>query len=346
MAKYRPVDQRVWSDRRFLALSDDGRLLWLFLLTCPSSTPIPGLILGGDAALAEQLGWTAERFRKGFQEVFREGFKVARESRIVWLKNGLKYQPAGGPNAMKCWAGSWDDIPEGPLKREIWEALRTACKSWSVLFGKLFPEPLLDSLENPLPNPSGRGSTHEHEHEHEHEQEREHARAIPQSTELTPAPSPRPPQSFAARDLAAAHERGHLAEATWQRLSELRVSHAAKLKLAGILPLPTIAPSNHPRGFRELLERIREEGDLAREACDHVLRVLDDQARDSKSIEWLDEKAFTSGAWNKARSTPLSKRKPAAAAPERPAPIAPENRAGPDDFAAARAVLGIAKEPA
>ena len=343
MAKYRPVDQRVWSDRRFLALSDDGRLLWLFLLTCPSSTPIPGVILGGDAALAEQLGWAVERFREGFRDLLSNGFKVAREGRIVWLRNGLKYQPPAGPNAVKCWAGSWDDIPEGALKRSIWEALRIVCKTWSVLFVKLFPEPLREGSGNPYPNPLARGSEHEHEHEHEHDPEEKnlslaHAHAIPPS----PLPSTTPAQSFADRDLAQARARGDLALAVWKRLSDLRLEHAAKLRLSGVLPFPAIAPSSNPRGFRELLDRIREEGDAAREVCDHVLRVLDAQARDTKSIEWLDEKAFLAGAWNKARSTPLAKRKPPAAAPPVLAPIA--DLAGPDEFAAARAALGIGEE--
>ena len=152
---------------------------------------------------------------------------------------------------------------------------------------------------------------------------------------LSEAPAPTRPNSLARgnsfeAESARHRAKGHLAEATWQRLSELRESHATKLRLSGVLPFPVVHPGNQPRGFRELLERIREEGERAHDVCDHVLRVLDDQARDTKSIEWLDEKAFLAGPWNKARSTPLSKRKPPAAAqPSDPLPVStltPEER--------------------
>lgn len=154
------------------------------------------------------------------------------------------------------------------------------------------------------------------------------AHAIPPSTEPTPLPSTTPAQSFAERDLAKLRERGALAEATWLRLSAMREKHATKLRLAGSLPFPLIHPGNHPRGFRELLERIREEGDNAHTACDHVLAVLDKQAADTRSIEWLAEKAFLAGPWEKARNTVLKQRKPAAAAPPT-TPIVPV--ASPDE---------------
>jgi len=170
MANWRPVDVRVWNDRKFLAGSDDARLLWLFLLTCPS-LPIPGVVVGGDAALAEQLGWTPERLRERFQELSRNGLRVRRESRIVWLPNALKYQPPANPNMVKGWAKKWDDVPEGSLKPELWEALKIACKSWSILFAKLFAKPSVDGSPNGFANGSGNGFTHEHQHEHQHEHE-------------------------------------------------------------------------------------------------------------------------------------------------------------------------------
>ena len=169
------------------------------------------------------------------------------------------------------------------------------------------------------------------------------AHAIPTSTEHSPGPRTTLPQSFAAADVARARVRGSLAEATWQRLSELRLKHSAKLGVAAPFPFATITPSNQPRGFRELLDRIREEGESARDVCDHVLHVLDKQATDEKSVEWLAEKAFLAGPWEKARNTVLQKRRtPAAASP--PPPVPPESLAGSADLAAAFELLGITKE--
>lgn len=187
MANWRPVDVRLWNDRKFLACSDGARLLWLFLLTCPA-LPIPGVVLGGDAALAEMLGWTPERLRERFQELSRNGLQVRRETRIVWLPNALKYQPPANPNMVKGWGKKWDDVPEGHLKLELWEALRIACKSWSVLFAKMFAQPLAEGSSNGYTNRSGNGSTHEHEHQHENEHENDLGRAP-----AAPTPSSDPP---------------------------------------------------------------------------------------------------------------------------------------------------------
>src|SRR6266566_5534859 len=136
MAKYRPVDTRLWGDRKFLACNDDGRMLWLFLLTC-QSLPIPGLIVAGEAAMAEQIGWSAERLRKGFAELSRNGLRVVGDGRVSWLPKALEYQPPSNPNVVKGWSKTWDDVPECEAKSSVWDALKTACKSWSSLFAKL-----------------------------------------------------------------------------------------------------------------------------------------------------------------------------------------------------------------
>lgn len=101
-------------------------------------------------------------------------------------------------------------------------------------------------------------------------------------------------------DLSLAHARGSLAEHTWKRLSELRVLIASELEL-DVLPLPAITPGHHPGAFRDLQQRIREEGDNAAKVCERVLEALTAQARDTRSIEWLSEKAFTEGGWRTAR---------------------------------------------
>lgn len=152
MSKYRPVDTRLWDDRKFLSLTTDGQRLWLFLLTCPS-TPIPGVILLGEGAMCDYLEWSRERFAERFAELIKKGFQTVRERRVVWLKKALEFQRPANPNALRCWANSWDDVPDGPLKIELWKALRISCKSWDSLFIKLFAKPFGQRLPEPLAQP-------------------------------------------------------------------------------------------------------------------------------------------------------------------------------------------------
>lgn len=92
-----------------------------------------------------------------------------------------------------------------------------------------------------------------------------------------------------------------LAEDTYRRLSEARVTVAAELGMAGVLPFPEITPATRPQGYRDLLDRVREEGKAAPGVCDRVVEALVLQARDSRSVEWLSEKSFSPGAWRTAR---------------------------------------------
>lgn len=322
MANYRPVDVRVWNDRKFLACGDEARLLWLFLLTCPS-LPIPGVVVGGDASLSEQLGWTPERLRERFAELARNGLQVRRENRIVWLPNALKYQPPANPNMIKGWAKKWDDVPEGDLKRELWQALRIACKSWSVLFSKLFEEPSQVGCGNGSSNRSGNGFTHEHKHKHEHEHQHDHdpeknlspagARAIPPvpvghgPEHATPPDTgdrdPKPANAIlSAYDHEDPRARGRLAESTYRQVSDALRAVAAELGLPAPLPFPPIGPSTSAGSFRDLQDRVREEGANAPAVCERVVANLIAQARADRSVEWLAEKSFGERPWRTARA--------------------------------------------
>lgn len=111
-------------------------------------------------------------------------------------------------------------------------------------------------------------------------------RAIPPSPTPAPVPDPRAV--------------GDLAKAFWGEVSAARVSEAAKLRLEA-LPFPEISPAHQPKAFDELRKRIREEGKSAPTVCHHVLARLVEQARETKSVEWLSEKAFLEAPWRTAR---------------------------------------------
>lgn len=135
----------------------------------------------------------------------------------------------------------------------------------------------------------------------------------PQARAL-PAPAPARASSPATYDPADAFARGRLAASTYRRVSDERIAIARELKLPAPLPFPMITPSSHPASFRDLADRVREEGELAPAVCDRIVDNLVAQARETREIEWLAEKAFTPGGWRTARAW-LSKRAKARPAP-------------------------------
>jgi len=137
---YRPVSITIWDDHKFLALSDPAQLLFMYFLTA-SECPIPGVLLAGEATVAERRGWPVERVRSLYAEIIRKGLDVRWEGRVLWTPKSFKHQPVQGPNAMRSMASWWLNIPDVSFKHALWCAMRDACKGWSKEFRELFAEP-------------------------------------------------------------------------------------------------------------------------------------------------------------------------------------------------------------
>lgn len=142
--RYKKVAIGIWGDQRFRRLSPIppcGQGLWLFLLTCPASTAIPGLIRGGQAGLAEELGWTQEAFAQAFAEALSEGLvQVDWNARLVWLPNAISYNEPESPNVVKSWRIWWEELPECPLKAIAWQSLKAYCEGMGEAFAQAFRE--------------------------------------------------------------------------------------------------------------------------------------------------------------------------------------------------------------
>jgi hypothetical protein len=94
--------------------------------------------------------------------------------------------------------------------------------------------------------------------------------------------------------------RGRLAESVWRALSDARLAIGADLGLTP-LPLPPLGVGGQTRGMRDLLDRIRLEGALAPMVCTNVLSNLVADAKETQSLDWLSEKAFSEGSWQHSR---------------------------------------------
>lgn len=135
---YRRVSVRCWTDRRFLALSPlppSGQSLWLYLLTGPHSTALPGLFVAGRAALAEALGWTPEAFAEAFGEVIGEGLAEYDERHRLWfLPRAIKHNGPGNPNVVKSWRTAWQMLPECALRDRAAAVIREALLPMDAAF--------------------------------------------------------------------------------------------------------------------------------------------------------------------------------------------------------------------
>ena len=67
MAIYRKIDTRIWNDAKFNALSPNGKLAFLFILTNPNMTAL-GAMRATIEGLSAELRIPAEAFREVFGE--------------------------------------------------------------------------------------------------------------------------------------------------------------------------------------------------------------------------------------------------------------------------------------
>jgi hypothetical protein len=114
MRDYGKVHSTYWSSGTIAALTDDGKLLSLYLMTCGHGT-IAGVFRLPDGYIAEDLGgsWTAERVANGFAELAAAGFAHrCQSSKWVWIVKHLEWNRPENPNQRKAAAKIALSVPE------------------------------------------------------------------------------------------------------------------------------------------------------------------------------------------------------------------------------------------
>lgn len=179
---YRKVDTKVWNDEKVMGLNPTEKLIWLFLLTSPFTTNLPGLFVATEEALASFLGIPlegppkgfrspsgspSEGFREGFRELCRKGFlKADFARRVVFLPHAVRYNRPESPNAAKGFANRLADIPDCALKEESIRVFDEDSKHWRPSFRKAW-----EVASEGLRKGFRKGSRQEQEQEREQEQE-------------------------------------------------------------------------------------------------------------------------------------------------------------------------------
>jgi len=131
--QYRKVSTQLYADARFAALSSpkpNGKTLWMYLLTGPHTTNIPGLFSVSRETLAGNLGWSVKDLTRVWKEF--EAVDEGHEYRMVmadWSKNlvfvpkAVAHNGVGSFNAVQGWRAQWNNLVECELKLEAWEAI-------------------------------------------------------------------------------------------------------------------------------------------------------------------------------------------------------------------------------
>jgi len=159
---YRRVSVRLWSDARVRQLSPlrpSGCALWLYLLTGPHTTAIPGVFVTGSAAMAEALGWKPADLQRALRELIDAGMVEFDEpSRLWFIPRAIRHNPPPNPNVVRGWRTQWSLLPEGPIRDSVGQRIRAELQEYSEPCAKAFEEVAGKTSENHSRKPFDKSS--------------------------------------------------------------------------------------------------------------------------------------------------------------------------------------------
>lgn len=136
--KYARIERGIWDKARFRSISDDGRLLFFYIITCKHNN-MAGMFILRPGYACEDMDWSRERFDKGLGELLQAGLiKHDPTTRIVFDPHQLEKFPPQNPNQAISLMSQIKSLPNTPLLKD----LLTICKR----LGKPFMEPFTKRL--------------------------------------------------------------------------------------------------------------------------------------------------------------------------------------------------------
>jgi hypothetical protein len=112
MRDYGRVFCALWRSRDFRSLTEDGRALVLYLLTCAHGTMIGAFSLP-SLYVCDDIQWTRNRLLDAFAELSRKGFAtLCEDTNWVWIRKYLDWNEPDNPNVWKAAKKLASKIPE------------------------------------------------------------------------------------------------------------------------------------------------------------------------------------------------------------------------------------------
>lgn len=151
---YSKIDARFWDDEKVLTLSPDARYLLIYLLTTKHRNVLGCYQLPKAYAL-EDTRLPEKRFSHAWRELFGSGIVIYEEdTRMILLKNFLRYNPIENPNQVKGALTKLEGLPRSDLFHTVYKHLETLANG----AGKPYLKPLLEALPKLFRNPCGNPS--------------------------------------------------------------------------------------------------------------------------------------------------------------------------------------------
>jgi hypothetical protein len=124
---YRKIDPRLWDDERFVGLTAVQKLFWLYVLTGPHATSLPGLWIVGIGELVDGLRFPERSVREALAVLEGAGMLIHNPRvRLIRVPNAPKYNRPENARVLKAWFRLWQSIPDCQQKFDHLTSLQSA----------------------------------------------------------------------------------------------------------------------------------------------------------------------------------------------------------------------------
>lgn len=175
MSFYRKVPTRLWlADERFRSLSGarpNGQTLFLYLITGPHTTLIPGLWVFSPSEAADFLRWPRPGIQKALRELAGQGLaELDSTSCVIWVPTVFEIDRPPNPKVVMGWRRYWTQIPACDLKKRA-----SACfETWLSGMGDSYLDAFRNVLRDDIPNGIGKSLGNQEQY-----REQQHAQELP-----------------------------------------------------------------------------------------------------------------------------------------------------------------------
>ena len=139
-SRYIRIATKFWQDEKARRLSDDAKLLYLYVLTSPHSN-MAGYYVLPKPYVAYDLQWLPERLDKALAELLRTGLiKYCEQSDVVFIPNFFKYNPIQNRNQAVGVAKRVSELPANTLQKDFLAAVKRFAQPFLELFAERLAE--------------------------------------------------------------------------------------------------------------------------------------------------------------------------------------------------------------
>ena len=117
MAEYRTVKMSFWQDPYIEELPADGKLLYLYLFTCPYANNL-GIVETTLKRISYETGIDLNRIDVLLNEMERAG-KIMRDATYIWLTHFIKHQCSTSPKLLISLKAALAEVPSKKIRHAL-----------------------------------------------------------------------------------------------------------------------------------------------------------------------------------------------------------------------------------